>query len=251
MSTTRRIFVATAAWSIPSAASEQFATAGSGLQRYASVFDGVEVNSTFYRVHKDETIRRWAASVPPDFRFSVKMPKAITHVKCLSAHGEQLRAFIAQIGAFGTRLGPVLIQLPPKLAFDEKDAEAFFTDLRSIFQGRVACEPRHESWTSQESKALLAASRIARVVADPPVIVDQFEPDITGAMSYMRLHGSPRIYYSRYDEAFLKRVAKAILSGDAQESWFVFDNTASGAAIWNALELKKMLGEGACIGGVG
>ncbi|BCH56681.1 DUF72 domain-containing protein [Agrobacterium vitis] len=93
--------IATAAWSIPKTVADRFAQEGSGLTRYASVFNGVEINSTFYRRHKTSTFVRWAESVPDSFRFSVKIPKEITHTRAMQDIEEPFGTFLEDIAPLG------------------------------------------------------------------------------------------------------------------------------------------------------
>src|ERR1700710_2034231 len=102
-----------AGWSLPRAEASHFAAAGSHLERYVARFEAVEINSSFHRPHRPATYARWAASVPPSFRFSVKVPKAITHdLRLRDAHG-LLQTFLAEAAGLGDRLGCLLVQLPP------------------------------------------------------------------------------------------------------------------------------------------
>jgi hypothetical protein len=117
----RRITVGTAAWAIPKQYDDAFPSEGSHLVRYASRFDGVEINSSFYRLHRLSTYQRWAGDVPDHFRFAVKMPKTITHEARLRDIDEPLQRFLGEIAGLGSKLGPVLIQLPPSLKFDSAD----------------------------------------------------------------------------------------------------------------------------------
>lgn len=103
--------IATAAWSIPKMVADRFPRQGSGLTRYASVFDGVEINSTFYRRHKPSTFAHWADSVPDNFRFSVKIPKEITHVRAMKDIGGSFDLFLEDISPLGGKRGPLLCQL--------------------------------------------------------------------------------------------------------------------------------------------
>ena len=100
--------IATAAWSIPKAVAEAFPSEGSALERYATVFQGVEINSTFYKNHRSTTYERWAGSVGHDFRFAVKIPKRITHEERLVDIGQLFSDFIMEIEPFGKKLGPLL-----------------------------------------------------------------------------------------------------------------------------------------------
>ncbi|MEI9888899.1 MAG: DUF72 domain-containing protein [Rhizomicrobium sp.] len=101
------------------------------------------------------TYARWAASVPADFRFAVKMPKAITHERRLADADDLLARFLGEAGELGGRLGALLVQLPPSLAFNEGIAGAFFAALRARFDGAVVCEPRHASWFTAKVDAFL------------------------------------------------------------------------------------------------
>src|ERR1044071_6345908 len=119
------INVGCAGWSLPKAMADRFPATGSHLARYAARFPAVEINSSFYRPHRPATYARLAASVPPGFRFSVKLPRAITHERRLVGPSPRLDAFLAEATALGPALGCLLVQLPPSLAFDAPTADAF------------------------------------------------------------------------------------------------------------------------------
>ncbi|MDB5525038.1 MAG: hypothetical protein JWM58_2801 [Rhizobium sp.] len=233
------VFIGTAGWSISRPFADRFPSDGSSLARYSAVFNGVEVNSSFYRRHKPDTWQRWADSVPPAFRFSVKVPKHITHELRLADARSALLEFLQDVARLGEKLGPVLLQLPPNLAFNVETVTSFLNDLRGVFEGQVVIEPRHQSWASPEVSSLLSAYTVSRVIADPAPVsgAEQEESDF----SYLRLHGSPRIYYSEYQPDELRKYA-ALLSKARADSWCIFDNTASGAALSNALEIKDLMG---------
>ena len=236
------VFIGTAGWSVPRAVSGKFPAEGSHLERYAQVYNAVEINSSFYRPHRPATYERWAASVPRGFRFAVKMPKTITHDLRLQAATRPLVKFLGEVQALGAKLGPVLIQLPPSLVFDEKIAGQFFTLLRRHHAGAAACEPRHASWFEAAVAPLLVEHRIARVAADPACVPAAAQPGGWSGLAYRRLHGSPRMYWSSYPKKFLRGLAAQIQTSRVAQSWCVFDNTASGAAAENALALKKLAG---------
>lgn len=219
-----------------------FEPIGTHLERYATQFSAVEINSSFHRPHKPETYARWARSVPDEFRFSVKIPKTITHELRLANAEHALDVFLSQAGELGTKLGCLLVQLPPKLAFDDAVAAAFFGMLRARYAGAVAVEPRHESWFTAEVNAFLIHHGAARVAADPAPVAEAARPAGYASPVYHRLHGSPRTYYSSYEQSFLARLAHEVqqIQG-ARDIWCIFDNTASGAAIPNALELTRLL----------
>ena len=137
--------IGTAGWNIPRNYAGLFPPQGSHLQRYASRFDAVEINSSFHRPHRRQTYERWAASVPADFQFSVKLPKTITHEHRLKGCEANLSRFQGEVEGLGHKLGVLLVQLPPSLMFGD-ESETFLLQLRDRFQCAIACEPRNPSW---------------------------------------------------------------------------------------------------------
>jgi uncharacterized protein YecE (DUF72 family) len=199
----RRVFIGTAGWSIPRASADHCPGDGTHLQRYARVFRAAEINSSFHRPHSPETYRKWARSTGLSFRFAVKLPRVITHDLKLRAARRPLEQFLQESAGLGVRRGPLLVQLPPSLAFEKRAARTFFDLLRSRFDGFVVCEPRHLG------------------------------------IVYSRLHGSPDKYWSRYDKEYIAKLAGALQQVPASvPAWCIFDNTASGAALENAWELQ-------------
>ena len=235
------IRIATAGWSVPRALAEKFPEGGSILERYAGVLNGVEINSTFYRPHRPSTFARWAAAVPENFRFSVKAPREITHERRLVECAAVLSKFVDDLGGLGVKLGPILIQLPPGLSCDMAAAEAFFALFRNLYSGPAACEPRHPSWFDAKVGSMLKAYRISRVIADPAPAPDASRPGGFNGLLYIRLHGSPRMYYSSYTAQKLDEIAATLSDSAAEHRWCVFDNTASGAALENALDLRERM----------
>ncbi len=240
MASEGEIKIGTAGWSVPRAVAEDFPIEGTGLQRYAARLDCAEINSTFYRPHKPTTYARWRDSTPDGFRFAVKLRKTITHEARLADCAALLGEFAVEVLELGDRLGPLLVQLPPSLKFDPAVAEAFFNDLRAVWQGQVALEPRHASWFEGEAERLLIDQRIARVAADPAKYPGAGEPGGWPGFAYWRLHGSPRMYFTPYEPGQLDALAKAMVAIPA-DAWCIFDNTASGAAAADALALKGRL----------
>lgn len=239
----RRIFIGTAGWSIPRAAAGHFRGEGTHLRRYAQVLPCAEINSSFHRPHAAETYRRWAASTPPSFRFAVKIPRTVTHDRELRATRPLLERFLEESAGLGRKRGPLLVQLPPSLAFDRRVATRFLDLLRAHFDGHVVCEPRHPTWFAPAADALLVGYEVARVAADPPPAPGAERPGGWSGLMYYRLHGSPRKYWSRYDADALTQLADALRRVPPRvDAWCVFDNTASGAALENAYELVRFLG---------
>ena len=233
--------IGTAGWAIPPATAAAFPLEGSSLARYAAVLPCAEINSTFRKAHRPSTLERWAASVPDSFRFSVKLPKTITHVLRLAGAEAELRSFLASLDVFGDRLGPLLVQLPPSLQFDAPVAEPFFTQLSTLARTSLVCEPRHATWFEPPAEELLVRHGVARVGADRPPVPAASAAGGDRSLLYLRLHGSPRVYYSSYPDDFIERVALDLLASPAEVAWCIFDNTASGAALGDALRLRSAL----------
>jgi uncharacterized protein YecE (DUF72 family) len=235
-----KVRIGCAGWSIPSGDAASFGSGASHLQRYATRFDVVEINSSFYRPHAARTYERWAAAVPARFRFSAKLPKAITHDARLKGCGPLLDRFAGEVGGLGSKLGCLLVQLPPSLAFDARVANTFFAMLRRRFDVAIACEPRHASWFDPNVSTLWQRHAIARVAADPARLPEAGRPAGQGEWTYWRLHGSPRMYYDNYDEARLRNFTADISAAKGRVAWCIFDNTAAGHAIPNALRLRQL-----------
>jgi uncharacterized protein YecE (DUF72 family) len=241
-----RCLVGCAGWTLPRDVQPAFPAEGTHLQRYAGRFGAVEINSSFHRPHRPSTYARWAQSVPPGFRFCAKLPKTITHqLKLVDAH-DALDTFLAEAAGLGAGLACLLVQLPPSLQFDADTADRFFAALRARTDVALVCEPRHATWFTADAGDLLARWKVARVAADPARVPEAAEPGGWRDLAYYRLHGSPRIYYSAYDADYLDALAARIRADlDAgREVWCIFDNTASGAATQNALDLLARLDDG-------
>jgi len=240
----KNIRIGTAAWTLPKQHAHHFPAEGSHLIRYTQRLNSVEINSSFHRPHMLKTWQRWAATTPPDFKFAVKIPKTITHQAKLINTGALLQAFLDQVNGLGEKLGPLLIQLPPKLAFDEGIAHEFLTTFRELHTSQAVLEPRHPSWFTPTVDRLLRDFEISRVAADPPKgSTLAANPAGWQPLRYFRLHGSPRTYYSDYTDVFLKDFARQLQEETpriTKETWVIFDNTALGHGTANALTLKQL-----------
>lgn len=228
--------VGTAGWAIPSRYQDLFAS-GSHLQRYAQRLNAVEINSAFHRHHRVQTYVRWAESVPAEFRFAVKMPRALTHDGELAPLPEVLDRFASEVRGLGKKLGVLLVQLPPKLVFEAAMARRFFHEVRRRIDVPIACEPRHPSWGRQHANELLADCAVARVAADPPPWPGADSLGGYAQLAYFRWHGQPRKYYSDYGREELESLWRQLVVArqTAEQVWSIFDNTAQGHALGNAL----------------
>ncbi|WP_122437606.1 DUF72 domain-containing protein [Pseudomonas viridiflava] len=230
-----------AGWSLARQYWPVFPDEGTHLQRYAARFNAVEINSSFYRPHRPETYARWAESVPEGFRFSVKLPRTISHELRLHDCESLLRGFLEQCTQLGDKLGCLLIQLPPSFRYAADIAQRFFALLRECYAGHVVLEPRHDSWL--QAQPLLVEQRIGQVAADPSPVSGGDIPAGWEGVRYWRLHGSPQIYYSAYGADRLATIAEQLRRSEQEgaATWCLFDNTASGAAVGDALGLQEQL----------
>jgi uncharacterized protein YecE (DUF72 family) len=231
--------VGCAGWSIPKLAAPQFPAGSDHLNRYSQLFNCCEINSSFYRSPRIATWQRWADSVPDDFRFAVKVPRTITHQARFVCSPELWLEFLNQIRHLDNKLGPILVQLPPSHVFESVQVAVGFSLLRQLHSGDIVCEPRHSSWFTEQASRTLQDFEIARVASDPACVPMASRPGGASTISYFRLHGSPRTYYSSYTDEFLSRISVQVKElARRAKVWCVFDNTALGAATINAIELK-------------
>jgi len=216
---------------------------GTQLQKYAQLFRAVEINSSFHRPHRTATYERWAASVPPSFKFSVKFPKAITHEKKLADCGDLTSKFLDEVAGLGEKLGALLVQLPPSLELEPDKARAFFEWVRARYSGDLFVEPRHRTWFTPAATKLMYEVKIGRVAADPAVVPAAAEPGGVSGHVYFRLPGSPQIYFSSYTTSYLDGLAFRLrMHGRAGDTvWCIFDNTIQGFAASNALAVARKI----------
>lgn len=236
-----RLRVGCASWQVPKSLRRDFGGAGTHLQRYAHRLGAVEVNSSFYKEHWRRSWAKWHDETPDGFRFAVKAPRWLTHEGGLWAL-DGLDDFVEQIGGLGEKLGPMLLQLPPKLAFEPEAMRGFFEALRERHAGPVVCEPRHASWLTEEADAFLEEFFVARAEVDPSRHPADDEPGGWHGLRYVRLHGSPKRFYSEYDADSLRELGGQLRSFAREtETWCIFNNTARDGGTKNALELQEFV----------
>ena len=235
-----RARIGTAGWNIPRAHRDRFPIDGAQLARYAGRLNATEINTSFYRPHAASTYERWAGLVPAGFQFAVKVPRLITHERALAGARDPLRRFLEESAGLGTKRGPLLVQLPPSLAFDARRVGRFLALLRADHEGPVVCEPRHVSWTSEAATRLLINSGLRgwrRIHREPPACRSRRagRASFTTGCTVRRVHISHRIQ--------LERIAAlaASLRSCTVPSWCIFDNTGSGSAAGHAVELTGRL----------
>jgi len=207
------------------------------LEWYGRHFQTVEVNATFYRSMKPQTFENWYRNTPDGFLWSVKANRFITHIKRLKDAEEPLGRFLESVTPLREKLGPILFQLPPSLVFNQMIAETFFRHL--LPARRYTLEARHESWLEPEALKCLEQYGIAWCISDTAGRYPYREA-VTADFVYIRLHGSQKLYASRYSDKELKAWADRITSWNL-DTYVYFDNDFKGYAPQNALELIRLL----------
>lgn len=238
------IRIGTAGWSVPSIHAATFPAEGSHLERYAARLNAVEINSSFHGPHRRATYERWAAATPDGFRFSAKLPKLATHDQRLLEPEAVLDRFAGEVAGLGDKLAVLLVQTPPSRTFDPDVVGPFIDAVEDRMALPVAWEPRHSSWFTPEADDWLAERRIARVAADPAKPAGAGEPGGWRGLTYIRLHGSPRMYYSAYAPERLKAEAEMVAAEALDRPvWCILDNTAGSAALGDALTVMDAVGQ--------
>jgi uncharacterized protein YecE (DUF72 family) len=209
------------------------------LEYYATLFDTVEVNNTFYRLPRVTSVANWVAQTPPGFAFAVKASRFLTHIKRLSDMGEPVRRFYACIDPLvrSPKLGPVLWQLPPTF---RRDDERLLYALAALPEGRHAFEFRHESWFVEETYDALRRHGAALVIADRPEIRTFQARELTTDFTFVRFHhgGGDGNYSHRQLASWAARIEEWRREVDV---FVYFNNDWEGFAVENGLWLKQRL----------
>jgi uncharacterized protein YecE (DUF72 family) len=211
------------------------------LQHYAHVFDTVEVNNTFYRLPLQSSVARWVEETPPDFIFSVKASRYLTHIKRLGDLGAGIRRYYERLEPLvrSPKLGPVLWQLPPNFRRDDHRLAAA---LRALPPGRHCFEFRHESWFAEPVYELLRAHGAALVIGDRPEVKDFQTYVFTTDWTYVRFHYGSRGRRGNYSKSELEEWARRFEEWSRDvEILAYFNNDWEVFAIRNALWLKRRL----------
>jgi uncharacterized protein YecE (DUF72 family) len=209
------------------------------LAFYATLFDTVEINASFYHLPKETAFTRWYTETPPSFLFAVKASRYITHVKKLRDVEEPLVQFFRRVELLREKCGPLLFQFPPRFTFHREVFAAFVAHLAPHF--RYVFEFRHPSFFCEEVYDLLHRHNIALCFADTPFF--PYAEVVTASFVYFRLHGSRNLYTHCYDRKELESWAEKIRSFSRMgEVYCYFDNDYQGFAVQNARELQRILG---------
>lgn len=240
-----RLFIGTSGWNYDHWQSDFYAGVKrkNRLRHYAERFNAVEANATFYRLQNKQTFERWYDETPPQFRFSIKGNRFLTHNKKLNDPLESISLERQHALGLGDKLAAVLWQLPPNFHKNIERLRAFCQVLKRWDDTRHVLEFRHASWFDDEVAETLGQHGIANCrsdAADWPLW-----DEVTTDLVYLRLHGHTRTYTSSYSKAGLSGHASQIRKWHkARRTVHVyFDNDAAGAAPKDAKRLLKMVAE--------
>ncbi|HEX8217189.1 MAG TPA: DUF72 domain-containing protein [Allosphingosinicella sp.] len=211
------------------------------FEHYAATFETVELNTSFYHLPKPESFAKWRDQAPPAFRYAVKAPRFITHMKKLRDCSEPVDEFLCRARNLGDRIGPILYQLPPRWACNVERLEEFIAllpvDLAHVF------EFREKSWLTAEVLELLDARRVSFCVHD--MAGSATERWTAGPVAYIRFHGDVGKYWGRYSDGALLSWTDWIVAEarGGRDVWCYFNNDIYGHAIEDALTLRSMVGQ--------
>ncbi|MBE3076513.1 MAG: DUF72 domain-containing protein [Actinobacteria bacterium] len=244
--TVGRIRVGTSGWSYDHWAGVFYPDrlpAARRLEFYASRFDTVEIDATFYRLPSEHAVASWRDAVPDGFVFAVKGSRLITHFRRLADVDDALATFLGRMSVLGEKLDVVLWQLPPNLPADTVLLARF---LKRLPTGRVrhVVEFRHESWLAEETFTVLREYGAAHVHVSSDAMPESLTP--TADFVYARFHGTSSCH-GAYDSPALEPWA-GFLRGQAdsgRDCYAYFNNDAAGHAPADAARLIDMLGVGA------
>jgi uncharacterized protein YecE (DUF72 family) len=210
------------------------------LAHYAELFDTVEVNTTFYRLPRRDSVSAWVAETPPDFLFAVKASRYLTHMKRLTDLDRGVERFYERIEPLvrSQKLGPVLWQLPESF---HRDDERLGNALAALPEGRHCLEFRHPSWFNEEVYAQLREHGVALVIGDHPQRSFQAH-ELTTDWTFVRFHYGSRGRNGNYSERELQAWAARIDTWrEGAEVYAYFNNDWNAYAVQNALSLRRMI----------
>jgi uncharacterized protein YecE (DUF72 family) len=209
---------------------------------YTQHFNTLELNVTFYRFPSLKMLQGWHDKAPDGFTFSSKVPRTITHYKKFEETETMLDDFYATLKeGLQEKLSCVLFQLPPQFSYSEEGLNKIINQTDPSFNNVI--EFRNETWWRDDVQATLARNKISFCgVSFPKIRYDNAV--MNTPLSYYRFHGVPRLFYSEYDETFIKNIFEQIKSNQlVKEAFIYFNNTASLAALHNARYFQQLIAE--------
>ncbi len=210
------------------------------LKFYSNFFNCVEVNSTFYRLFKPKTYSLWLKAVPNEFKFIIKVPQTISHTKKLINCKVDIEEFILNIEILKSKLGILLLQLPPNFNSPPEYLEESLRLLKSL--GDVAVEFRNNYAFAEEVLNILFKEGCSLVCPDSPQL--PLELRLTNDILYFRLHGRTALHKSSYSDDELEEISDLIkgINDRIKKAYVIFNNGVYGYSIPNALKLQELMG---------
>ena len=208
------------------------------FEYYCQHFNTLEINSSFYKFPTEKSLKNWYDTSPDDFKFSLKVPRLITHYKKFSDCESLLTDFYTSTqSGLQEKLGCVLFQLPPQIIYSPEMLDTIIASVdRSL---KNAFEFRHISWWNEEVFSQFKKHDFIFCGVSFPKLPDDVE--VTAKDVYYRFHGTPVLYKSLYEETFIQRTYAQIKAAEPNNAWIYFNNTWGTAAINNALYLQKLV----------
>jgi uncharacterized protein YecE (DUF72 family) len=216
---------------------------GSRLTYYSSLFNSIEINSSFYKLPRQKTLERWTTETPAHFRFTLKLWRGITHERDLSFDQAAVAAFMEAAAGIGRKKGCLLVQLPPTAKLDKTlQLQTLLTQLRVHDPGRtwqIAVEFRHPSWYVNKTRELLRQHGAGIVLQDMPASSSWAELG-EGNFVYLRYHGPAGDYKGGYDDARLAQDAASIRRWlSVKKAVYVYFNNTIGDALTDLQRLGE------------
>lgn len=237
-----RIFIGTSGWHYPHWVGPFYPKtlpSSDFLSYFTHHFHTVEINNTFYHLPSQETLEAWRDGTPKDFLFACKGSRFITHMKKLKDPEHNTQRFVEPIQVLGSKLGPILFQLPPRWKVNLERLESFLKVLPR--RHRFAFEFRDESWLQQETYDLLRSFHAGLCLYH---LAGRCSPiEVTGNFVYIRLHGPGDSYQGQYGAKGVRPWAHRCVewSQDGKDVFCYFDNDEAGYAVKDALVLRKLV----------
>jgi len=243
VSTNTRCFIGTSGWDYPHWKHRFYPDdlkTANWLSWYADCFNSVEVNSSFYRLPSESTVRRWRDTVPDGFRISLKAPRTITHYKKLKDAGAEVNRFYRISSLLGYTCGSHLFQLPASFCFDDENSGilAQFLSLLDSTRDNVI-EFRHAGWWNRECFDLLLRHGACFCMVDGFGMPEIVPP--AADIAYFRFHGTA--YGGNYPDEVIRRYARIIESIPCRRIYAYYNNDAEAKAAFNACVLSGLLGQ--------
>ena len=217
----------------------------SRLEFYASLFNSLEINSSFYKLPKAATVKKWNDLVPDNFKFTLKLSKSVTHVKGLEFLRADVESFMEVASQIENKKGCILLQFPPGLQKNLSKLDALFSIVKEsdpCSEWTIAVEFRQKSWYTENVYRLLENYKVCLVTHDKPgsiAPVDEYESDSV----YLRFHGPGGNYRGRYEDELLSEYAGYINDWEREgKTVYVYFNNTMGDAMKNLIQLNQYIG---------